>query len=292
MTTESRQAGKARRRPAGARRRPVAQSRIWATLKALFRTRVTTGLLVVIPIYITWVVITFVFGLMRSASIWLVELFLIRFGSAYWRFLGFDHDKLVDLRHTNPDAGLFSPGVLPTQVQWGISIAAVLLTMFVLYSVGLFAANLFGRRLIEFMEGLVDRLPIVKTVYRSSKQILETLTGEQSKSMQRVALVPFPSPQMRTVGFITSVAADSVNGQPTAAVFVPTTPNPTSGFLLMVPLKDVVEVDWSVEDAVRIIMSCGILRPDFVTLESGRYGTPPRSESETGPGLQRPAPEV
>ena len=243
------------------------QSRIWATFKALIRTRVTTGLLVVLPIYITYLLVMFVFGLLRDASLWLIVAFLSNYGKPFYAQLGIKPETLE-----GPVENVFH--ALPGYGKWIVSIIAVLLTIFVLYAVGLFAANIIGRRLIDLMENLLDRVPLVKTVYRSTKQILTTFSGDQAQNFQRVALIPFPQERMRCVGFITNVFHDSLTGEELASVFIPTTPNPTTGYLQILRRKDLIEVNWSVEDAVRVIMSGGILKPDFLTMRPGQYSVP------------------
>lgn len=218
--------------PAAPKRPFVRRSRIAATIKALVRTRVTTGLLVFLPIYLTYLLIRVVFDMLSDASRWILEYFL--------------HVNLLQ----------------STYVQWSVAIASVILTLTLLYFIGLFAANIFGRRVIEFFEAIVDRLPIVKTIYRASKQLLTTIGGDQAANFQRVAWTPFMSPTVRTIGFITNIIVDPGTQEEICTIFVPTTPNPTSGFMLMVRRKDVVELDWSVEEAFRTILSCGILVPE------------------------------
>ncbi len=260
------------------------RSRIGATLKVLIRTRVMAGLLVVLPVYITIMLIKFVFGLMRDSSLWVVE--------AYLRSsLGEPLLERWEVFVTTPDGPeLLSVAtalanleerlghvanseefleILPERIEWGIAILSVLLTITILYAVGMFTANIFGRRLVEMFERFVARVPMVKTVYRASKQILTTLTGEQTQNFQRVALVPFPQEKMRCVGFVTAMFNDSRTGEELATVFIPTTPNPTTGYLQILKRKDLVELDWSVEEAVQTIMSGGILRPDFLTIVPG-----------------------
>jgi len=175
--------------------------------------------------------------------------------------------------------------ILPERIEWGIAILSVLLTITILYAVGLFTANIFGRRLVEMFERFVARVPMVKTVYRASKQILTTLTGEQTQNFQRVALVPFPQEKMRCVGFVTAMFNDSRTGEELATVFIPTTPNPTTGYLQILKRKDLVELDWSVEEAVQTIMSGGILRPDFVTM------VPQKGQAKLPPEIQAKIPE-
>ncbi len=234
------------------------KSRVAATLKALIRTRVTAGLLVVLPVWITILLIKFVFTMMRDASQWVV-LALLRaewFQQYIWKL------KLPEGKKLDLDAFLAAHPAL----DWGIAIFSVFLTILILYFIGLFTRNIVGRRLIDTFESLLDRVPLVKTVYRSSKQILITFSGEQSREFQRVALIPFPQEKMRSVGFITATFKDSLTGDELATVFIPTTPNPTTGYLQILKRKELVELDWSVEDAVRTIMSGGILRPDFLTI--------------------------
>lgn len=272
---EQQQAGQPRR----------SRSRVANTVKALLRTRITAGLLVVLPIWVTILLVKFVFGAMRDASLWAVEGYL-RSPIAQplldrWKVA--DHaagesealisvgealNNLQEALGRVPTQEEFL-GILPERVEWGIAIVSVLLTIIILYAIGLFAKNIFGRRVIASYESLLDRVPLVKTVYRSSKQILATFAGEQSEEFQRAALVPFPQEKMRSVGFITAIFNDSVTGEELAAVFIPTTPNPTTGYLQVLKRKELVELDWSVEDAVRTIMSGGILRPDFLTIVPG-----------------------
>jgi uncharacterized membrane protein len=274
------------------------KSRVAATLRALVRTRVTAGLLVVLPIWVTVLLIKFVFQTMRDSSLWVVEAYLrsplgtslledwqVAKPSGYnsWEYgvgalqkvavnkipmtekLKFLEDQLGHA----PDRQAFFD-MLPETIQWTTSIVAVLLTIVILYVIGLFAANLLGRRVINTFENALDKVPLVKTVYRSTKQILATFAGEQSQEFQRAALVPFPQERMRCVGFITAIFKDSTTGEELATVFIPTTPNPTTGYLQILKRKDLVELDWSVEDAVRTIMSGGILRPDFLTIVPGK----------------------
>jgi|GEM_PF-370462 len=271
--------------------RTLPKSRILSTFRRLIRARITAGLLVVLPLYLTFLLITFVFGLMRDSSIGVVDAYLRSPAGVpileKWETEQVDpitgevildakgepvqvtlRGKLEALQQRlgrRPDVAEFYE-ILPLRMQLSVSIVSVLLTVILLYGIGLFAANLIGRRVIYGMESLVDKVPLVKTVYRSSKQILATFTGEQGQSFQRVALIPFPQEKMRCVGFITATFPDSVTGEELATVFIPTTPNPTTGYLQVLKRKELVELDWSVEDAVRVIMSGGILRPDFLTL--------------------------
>lgn len=232
---------------------PPPESRIWNTVRTLLQTRVMAGLIVVLPVMLTVFVVEFVFGLMRDASHWVV-----------YGFLRGEWLEILPLGW-RPNVRIWSESELDLpSVQWGIAIGSVLLTVVILYFIGLLTANIVGRRVIYLLESLVDRLPVVKTLYRATKQILGTFTGDQSKRMQRVCLMPFTSLQVRSIGFITKTFPDPKSGEELCAVFCPTTPNPTSGFILIVKRSDVIELDWTFEEAFKVIMSGGILLPDSI----------------------------
>jgi uncharacterized membrane protein len=297
--------------PARSRR---GKSRVAATLKVLLRTRIMAGLLVVLPIYVTIWLLRAVFRLMRDSSLWVVEAYLrSSFGErlleswqvakpagyATWpdakaafkdavvtKIPVTERLDFLEFRLGHPPEMQDFFDMLPETVQWVTAIVAVLLTIVILYAIGLFAANLLGRRVINTFESALDRVPLVKTVYRSTKQILATFAGEQSQEFQRAALVPFPQEKMRSVGFITAIFKDSVTGEELAAVFIPTTPNPTTGYLQILKRKELVELDWSVEEAVSTIMSAGILRPEYLTIVPGagqREGLPETQPPELSP---------
>lgn len=235
-------------------RRP--SGRLGAALRALIRTRVSAGLLVVLPIYITYVIVRFVFEVMRDSSLWVVEWFL--------------HSRWVEQivqRWINPGWRALEGGSLsqlPMSWQWGIWIFSVFLTIFLLYSIGLLTANMLGRRLVGAVELVLERLPLVKTVYRASKQIFSAFASEQKQNFQRVAIFPFLHENCYTVGFVTNNFTDPRTGEEYVTVFYATSPNPTTGYFLILRRRDVMELDWSVEEAVRALISAGILLPSRV----------------------------
>ena len=254
-------------------------SRIGATVKRLIRTRVTAGLVTILPIMITIWVVQIIFTWMRNSSQWLVEAVLegrwVGVLPESWgiQWSGFTHEELS----------------LPA-VQWSIALFSVLLTFFVLYVIGLFTANIVGRRALELIELIVERVPLVKTVYRSLKQILATFSGDDSPNFQRVALIPFPHEGMRCVGFVTNIFTDSVTGEELCSVFISTTPNPTTGYLQILRRSDITELNWTVDEGVRAIMSAGILKPPFVTFVPNK-DLPPgaRAENRAKPPLEPPS---
>lgn len=272
------------------------RSRLGATLRALIRSRITAGVITILPLLVTLWVVKLIFVWMRDASAWLVKAFLLSpLGEPYLRGLKFDFARWAELQTLPlpPSPQQFFK-LVPWYWQWGVGVLSVLLTIFFLYFVGLFAANIFGRRFIETMEQLLDRVPLIKTVYRGLKQILGSFAGDQTQSFQRVALVAFPDQRMRAVGFITNVFPDSLTGEELCSVFIATTPNPTTGYLQIVKRADITELDWSVEEAIRTVMSAGILKPAYLTIVPNRdlpalqcKLTPPNNPASPGPSEAR-----
>lgn len=224
--------------------------RIWSAFKRLLQARVTAGLIVVLPIWLTYVVVKFIFGLMRDASAWVI-----------YGLLRGDWVRYVPKSWGESFAGWTDAELARSSVQWSIAVFSVFLTIFLLYVIGLFTANLLGKRVLYAVEALLDRLPLIKTVYRATKQILETFTGEQSQTFQRVALFPFGGDRAKSVGFVTNSFTDPRSGEELVTIFYATTPNPTTGFIFICRRCEIVELDWSVEEAVKAIMSGGILLP-------------------------------
>ncbi len=227
--------------------------------RGLIRTRIVTGLVTVLPILITLWVVRVIFTSMRDASRWAVEAILLSgHGASLLGALG-----LADA--TSPSA-MLEP--IPAWLSWIISLASVGLTMLLLYLVGGLAANVMGRRLMDLIDTLVGRLPVVKSVYRASKQVLSALGGDKTQSYLGVALARFPTDSMRAIGFVTSRFKDATNGEELATIFIPSTPNPTTGFMEVVRQSELVDLDWSVEDTLATVMSGGSLRPGNVTMEN------------------------
>jgi uncharacterized membrane protein len=140
----------------------------------------------------------------------------------------------------------------------------VLAVAIVLFT-GIIVANLFGRRLIALWESLLTRIPLVRTIYISVKQIAETLLSSSGQSFRKVLMIEYPRRGIWTLAFQTGNAFAEVKsrtGADIVNVFVPTTPNPTSGFFIMLPREDIIELSLSVDDALKMIMSVGVIVPE------------------------------
>ena len=141
-----------------------------------------------------------------------------------------------------------------------LALIALVVTVAVLYAVGLVTTHLVGRRLIHFGESVLLRLPIVKTVYSASKQVVDAFSATGKSSFEAVVMVEYPRRGAYTIGFVTGTMTDP-DGQKLYAVFVATTPNPTSGFLILFPEEDVCFTDIPVEDGIKMSVSGGMLAP-------------------------------
>ena len=145
----------------------------------------------------------------------------------------------------------------------GVNLRGLLFTVIV----GWIAKGLIGRSLIRFGESLVQRMPVVRSIYSGVKQIAETVFAQSERSFEKACLVEYPRKGIWAIGFISTEAKGEIAARPATAgalmsVFLPTTPNPTSGFLLYVPQEDVILLDMSVEDAAKLVISAGLVYPN------------------------------
>ena len=149
-----------------------------------------------------------------------------------------------------------------------LNIRGVGVVVFLVFAtlVGWLAKGLIGRSFIKYAENLVNRMPVVRSFYSGIKQIAETVFAQQERSFEKACMIEYPRKGIWAIGFISTTAKgeiadrNSSNG-PMVSVFVPTTPNPTSGFLLFFPKKDIVELDMSIEDAAKLVISAGLVYP-------------------------------
>jgi len=161
-------------------------------------------------------------------------------------------------------AGILLPLVDPAVADWpwllraGLSLAILLV---VIYFLGELATNLVGRRVLQLGEELLLRVPFVKVIYRASKQVVTAFQKPDSAAFKSVVMVEFPRRGTRAIGFLTSTFT-LADGAVWHSVFVPTTPNPTTGFLQYFPAEDVIPTSFSVEEAFKMVMSLGVLTPE------------------------------
>lgn len=198
-----------------------------------------TGLLTLLPIWLTWVVVKFVFVLLSDISQPLVGPLSHQIASSA------------------PDSmGWFS-------AQWVQNCIGLIATLFVILAVGVLTRRVIGQRLLGWFERLVLRIPLASTIYTSARQLLDILQTKPG-STQRVVLIDFPHKEMKSIGLVTRVLREEGSGRELAAVYVPTTPNPTSGYLEIVPVELLTPTDWTVDQAMSFIISGGAVSPDNI----------------------------
>jgi len=142
----------------------------------------------------------------------------------------------------------------------------ILLTLVVLFVTGILVANFLGRKLVVVWENLLNKIPLVRTVYSAAKQFAEIVFADSTKSFNKVGLIEYPRKGLYSLCFQTSDDLGEVQhrtGEEVVCVFVPTTPNPTSGLILMVPKKDLIELDMEIEQALQMVVSLGVVVPDW-----------------------------
>jgi len=193
------------------------------------RSRMTSGLVVMVPVVVTLFVLRVLFGF---------------------------------------TAGILLPVIDPAVEDWplvlrlGLSLGMLLVLLYVLGEV---ATNLLGRRVLQLGESVLLKVPFVKVVYGAAKQVVAAFQGQRSRAFKSVVFVEFPRPGMRAVGFVTG-SLKKPDGSVWNTVFVPTTPNPTTGFLQIIPREEVIQTDFSVEEGIKMIMSLGVLVPERMTV--------------------------
>ena len=196
-----------------------------------------TGLLTFIPLWVTWLVFKFVLGMLAGIGEPLVAALL---------------NALA----------LVAPRTAESlKMEWLTFIVALVITLGALYLLGFVANRVIGQRFINAFDGLLARIPVVQTIYGGTKKLMAVLQNKPS-GVQRVVLVEFPRRGMRVVGFVTRVMIEDGTGRKMAAVFIPTTPNPTGGYLVVLPLGELTPTDWTMDQAMAFIISGGAVAPD------------------------------
>jgi uncharacterized membrane protein len=203
-----------------------------------------TGLLTLLPIWLVWVVFKFVFAALSGLS--------------------------------QPLIGPLVAGIVASDpamfgwlsASWVQTAIALFVTVAFIVGVGALARRVVGQTLLRWFEAVIARIPLAKTVYGSARQLLDLLQTKPD-GVQRVVLIDFPHSEMKSVGFVTRVLRDETTGAELAAVYVPTTPNPTSGYLEIVPMDKLIPTDWTVDQAMTFIISGGAVSPERIPFSRG-----------------------
>jgi len=204
-----------------------------------------TGLLTFIPLWVTWLVFKFVLGLLASIGAPLVSGFLSALS-------------------------LIAPRAAATlNIEWLTFVVALLITLVALYLLGGLANWVIGQRFLNAFDALLARIPLVQTIYGGTKKLMAVLQQKPS-GLQRVVLIDFPRRGMKVVGFVTRVLVEEGSGREMAAVYIPTTPNPTGGYLELVPVDELTPTDWTMDQAMAFIISGGAVAPDTLPASPAR----------------------
>jgi uncharacterized membrane protein len=153
----------------------------------------------------------------------------------------------------------------------------VVLTLLVVFATGVFAANIIGQQLVRFWEGVLARIPVVNSIYHGVKQVSDTLFAPGAQAFRKALLVQWPGPGSWTIAFLTGAPGGDVARHlkgDYVSIYVPTTPNPTGGYFVMVPREAVIELDMTVDEALKYIISMGVALPDSATRRSGPAAPP------------------
>jgi uncharacterized membrane protein len=207
------------------------------------------GILTVLPIIVVWLVISFLLNLLSSAGAPLAS------GLA---------EFVVDR----------FPAMAPVVANPNLQAAfAVIVVLLLLYLIGAAASRVLGIQLITFVEKLINRIPLIHTVYRAAKQLVGVMQ-QSPGGAARVVLVDFPHPGAKAIGLVMRTLTDPQTGEEIAAVYVPTAPNPTSGYLQLLPVSKLVTSDMTMDQAMTMIVSGGAVTPDSMSLLGQQPGKP------------------
>lgn len=201
------------------------------------RKRLIAGAIVLLPVYVTFYVLKLLFTFAGGTMVPVVRKIILR---SDWIQLKIPDSVLTPL--------MFLIGLL--------------MLFLILYSAGAFATNFIGRRIIRFGESILEKMPLVKTIYGTSKQLIHSATLPGKGAFKRVVLVDFPRRGSKALGFVTGSFMDKA-GNRLVSVFISTSPNPTSGFVVLFPETEVEDTNLSIEEGFKIIVSGGILTPGF-----------------------------
>jgi uncharacterized membrane protein len=221
-------------------------------LRSRLRNLLLGGLLILAPAYLTVYVLLLLFRFMDGIFAPLI-------------------DKTLSTFFEEP--GIHIPGL------------GILLTLLVILFLGWLSTGVVGRRMIDSVEAFIRRVPVARSVYGATKGVLEAVSRDQADAFKRVVLVEYPRRGMYGIGFVTGGPArwgQVPHDEELIPVFVPTTPNPTSGYLLLVPQREIIECPITIEEGVRMVVSGGILPPPMIAAQAAAGETAEAAPGETG----------
>ena len=207
---------------------------------------IIAGLITAGPLFVTWLVFSFIIGVLANVGLPIVKLFAAGFPDSF------------------------------VSQSWVQYILAVGVTVALFYIVGRATTHLVGREMFGFFEASLERLPLINKIYTSVRQLIDTLMNK-NQTGQRVVLIDFPLAGQKAIGFLTHIIADATTGRPVGAVLVPQAINPSSAYLQFVPMEMITETDLTMEQAMSMLLTGGAVCPDVI-----RYSSPVTHENPDG----------
>ncbi len=228
-------------------------------LKTRLRNYFITGLLITLPIAFTIFILNFLFRLLDDS-------------------LSPTFTKLLILAGAPIKEGYRIPGL------------GVFMTLMVIFLIGLVTTNVMGAKLLQLGEKILERIPVVRNIYTGAKQVVTTIATTDTKAFSEVVMVEFPRKGIWSIGFITSKTrgeVQEITDEEVVNVFIPTTPNPTSGFLIFVPRSETTCLSMTVEEGIKMVISCGIVTPKYQDKKALHEGAPVEVDATSLPEKQQ-----
>jgi len=202
-------------------------------IKGTIKKNIIAGLLVTVPVLLTYIVLKFVITRIDALVVPVVS-------------------KIIGEKAMESFNGYFVPGM------------GFLILIFFIFFIGLLTTNFFGKKLFNFGELVLRKIPIVRVIYITIKKVVDTVSQSNESTFEKMALITYPRAPLKTLGIIVCDTPDSVSKnieEPSVNVFVPTSPNPTTGFVIAVPIKDVDFLKMTVEEGLKMVISFGVVAP-------------------------------
>ena len=202
-------------------------------IKGTIKKNIIAGLLVTVPVLLTYIVLKFVITRIDALVVPVVS-------------------KIIGEKAMENFNGYFVPGM------------GFLILIFFIFFIGLLTTNFFGKKLFNFGELVLRKIPIVRVIYITIKKVVDTVSQSNESTFEKMALVTYPRAPLKTLGIIVCDTPDAVSRnieEPSVNVFVPTSPNPTTGFVIAVPIKDVDFLKMTVEEGLKMVISFGVVAP-------------------------------
>ncbi len=209
-----------------------------------------TGMIILLPIAVTFIVVLLIIDLLTEP------------------FLEFTERALSGLPFFKTNIAFLTS---PKALDFWSRIFILLVLFFIILLLGLFARWFFFKSLIRLGDQVIHKIPVINKLYKTVKEVINVIFTDQTKAFKQVVMVPFPNPDVFSVGFLSreSPSYPAREGKPLTSVFIPTTPNPTTGYLIQFHTEEIIALDMTVEEALKYVVSCGMISPQPPLIERG-----------------------